>query len=188
MCYATVVQFAIRLLRQTFESVVRKGEVPPLPVMVPEELAKPEGGVYVAAYENPGRLPRGRVGSYLPTKASLAEEIQAQAVNLAHTYPFRKEDLAYLTYELLLTRTPFLLANITDLEPHVGLLVRLGHGRSAISLPGAQTRSPEERLREACRQGGIDPAVSDIRMYKFAIDVVSEEKRVTRDAPPPELR
>jgi hypothetical protein len=30
-------------------------------------------------------------------------------------------------------------------------------------------------LREACRQGGIDPAVEDIRLYKFTIDVVSEE-------------
>lgn len=168
-------QFALRLFRRTFEQVVRKGTVPSLPTVVPKELAKPESGVYVAAFENPGRKPRGRVGSYLPTKPTLAEEIQVQAVTLAETFPFRKEDLPFLTYELLLTKAPQFLADISDLHSGAGLLVRTSQGQQGVSLPGATARAPEERLSEACRRGGIDRRTDDIRMYEFGINVMSED-------------
>lgn len=175
VCYPTRVHFALRLFRQTFEQFVKKGVVPPLPNVLPQELQRAESGVYVAAFENPGRKPRGRVGSYLPTKSTLGEEIQVQAVMLADTFPFRREDLPFLTYEVLLTQSPQLLADISDLPPDAGLLVRSGRGQQGVALPGAAKRTPEERFLEVCRRAGVDHALDNVRLYTFGIDVLDED-------------
>lgn len=167
-------QFALRLVRKTMERALRKGEIHGVPDVVPEDLASIRTGIYVAAFENPGRKARGRVGSHLPTKSSLAEEIIHQTVRLLQTFPFRKEDLPYLTYEILLTHPPSLLAALSALRSDAGLLVRTSRGTSGISLPSAQERTPEERLREACVNGGIDQNTQDTRLYEFAVDVIRE--------------
>lgn len=156
------------------ESLLRKGEIPSPPTVVPEDLSSIRTGIYIAAFENPGRKPRGRVGSYLPTKPTLAEEIVYQTVRLVETFPFRKEDLPYLTYELLLTEPPALLATLSELKPDAGLLVRTSQGRQGLSLPGARERTPEERLREACAQHGINPTIEDARLYEFSVDTITE--------------
>lgn len=167
-------QFAVRLVRKTMESILRKGEIPETPPVVPEELTSIRTGIYLSAFENPGRKPRGRVGSYLPTKPSLAEEIIHQSSRLAATFPFRKEDLPYLTYELLLTQPPSFLSALSSLPPEAGLLVRTSRGKSGVSLPGARERAPDERFREACAQGSIDPRADDHRLYVFAVDTITE--------------
>lgn len=156
------------------ESLLRKGEIPGLPPVVPEDLSSIRTGIYLSAFENPGRKPRGRVGSYLPTKPSLAEEIIHQACRLADTFPFRKEDLPYLTYELLLTSPPSFLSTLSALRPEAGLLVRTSRGKHGVSLPGARERAPEERFREACVQATIDPRIDDFRLYAFAVDTITE--------------
>lgn len=167
-------QFAVRLVRKTMESLLRKGELPALPSVVPDELTSIRTGIYIAAFENPGRKPRGRVGSYLPTKSTLAEEIVFQTKHLTETFPFRKEDLPYLSYELLLTRPPTFLSTLSALGPEAGLLVRTSRGKHGVSLPGARERTPDERFREACVHGDIDPTIDDARLYAFAVDTMSE--------------
>lgn len=173
-CTLKNMQFAVRLVRKTMESILRKGIIPEPPTVVPEDLSSIRTGIYVVAFENPGRKPRGRVGSYLPTKPTLAEEIVHQTVRLVETFPFRKEDLPYLTYELLLTKPPALLATLSELKPGSGLLVRTSQGKQGLSLPGARERTPEERLTEACAQHGINPVIEDARLYEFAVDTITE--------------
>lgn len=153
--------------------------MPPLPGVIPAAFSRIESGVYVAAFEKPGWQPRGRVGSYLPTRATLAEEIQVQARRLAEAFPFRKEDLPFLAYEILLTGPPFFLAELSELKETAGLLVRTSKGRHGVSLPGAVLRSPAERFAEACGQAGIDSHTDDFRAYAFSIDVLREGSPTT---------
>lgn len=167
-------QFAVRLVRKTMESLLRKGAPLPIPPMVPQELATVRGGIYVAAYENPGRKPRGRVGSYLPSKPTLVEEILHQTTRLLDIYPFKKEDLPHLTYELLVTHPPSLLATLSELSPEDGLLVRTSRGKHGVSLPTTRERTPEERFADACMSGAIDPRIEESRSYQFAIDTITE--------------
>lgn len=167
-------QFAVRLVRKTVESLLRKGKPPELSAVLPAELSSIRTGIYVAAFENPGRKPRGRTGSYLPSKPSLAEEIAYQSQRLVETFPFRKEDLPYLSYELLLTSPPAFLSTLSALRPDAGLLVRTSQGKHGVSLPGARERTPEERFREACSQGSINPQTEDTRIYEFVVETVTE--------------
>lgn len=167
-------QFTLRLFRTAFEQLIRRGDVPPLPASLPQEFSRAENGVYVAAFERAGRKPRGRVGSYLPTKATLAEELQSQAQALRDTFPFRKEDLPYLTYEVALTSSPHFLPSLAELPADQGLLVKTPNGRQGVSLPGATPRAPEERLKEACARGQIE-AAEPTRLYTFRVDIFREE-------------
>lgn len=156
------------------ESLLRKGKLPDLPSIIPEGLSSIRTGIYIAAFEHPGRKPRGRVGSYLPSKATLAEEIIFQTARLIETFPFRKEDLPHLSFELLFTEPPTLLASLADLPVNVGLLVRASRGKQGVSLPGVNERAPDERFREACAHGGIDPRTEDSRVYTFVVKTASD--------------
>ncbi|TSC73110.1 MAG: hypothetical protein G01um101438_133 [Parcubacteria group bacterium Gr01-1014_38] len=157
------------------ESALRKGEIPRLPPVVPEELSSIRTGIYIAVFERLGRKPRGRVGSYLPTKLSLAEEIIHQTVRLLETFPFQKEDLPHLMYELRLTKSPALLADLGELKPDAGLLVRTSAGKAGVSLPSAREQTPDKRFGEACAHGDINPKIEDTRLYMFAVETITED-------------
>lgn len=168
-------QFAIRLVRKTMESALRKGEILRLPPGVLEKLSGTRTGIYITAFERLGRKPRGRVGSYLPTKLSLAEEIVHQTVRLLETFPFQKKDLPHLMYELRMTKPPALLADLGELKPDAGLLVRTSQGKAGVSLPSIREQTPDERFREACAQGDIKPTIEDTRLYTFAVETITED-------------
>lgn len=157
------------------ESALRKGEIPEVPAVIPEELSSISTGIYVTAFERLGRKPRGRVGSYLPTKATLAEEIIHQTVRLLETFPFKKEDLPNLLYELRLTKPPALLADLSELKSDAGLLVRTSQGKTGVSLPSAREQAPNDRFREACAQGEINPSIEDTRLYTFGVETMTED-------------
>jgi len=167
----------VRIFRQVFEGFVGKREIPELPAVLPRKLKKVEGGIYVAAFENPGKKPRGRVGSYMPLKSTLAEEIQFWAVELARTFPFRKQDLPFLQYEISLVKTPCLLASIDHLEAQNGLLVRSDMGKTGVSLPNSKYTDPGQRLKEAYRRAGIQQLGSSVRLYQFEVQQIHEPKR-----------
>lgn len=168
-------QFALRLVRKTMESALRTGVIPERPPIIPQELTGIRTGTYVAAFERLGGKPRGCIGSYLPTKPSLAEEIVHQTARLLETFPFRKDELPDLLFELQLTKAPALLADLDELKPHAGLLVRTSLGKAGVALPSAYAPHPPERFREACVQGNIDPITEDIRLYTFAVETITDD-------------
>ncbi|TSC63641.1 MAG: hypothetical protein G01um1014106_460 [Parcubacteria group bacterium Gr01-1014_106] len=173
--YPRVMQFALRLVRKTMESVLRDGELPDRPAIIPQELQGIRTGTYVVAYERLGRKPRGCVGSYLPTKPSLAEEIVYQTTRLLETFPFRKDELGDLRFELQLTKPPALLADLDELKSHAGLLVRTSLGKAGVALPFSDEARPADRFRDACTQGNIDPITDDIRLYTFAVERIADK-------------
>lgn len=157
------------------ESALRKGEIPEVPAVVPEELSSISTGIYVTAFERLGRRPRGHVGSYLPTKATLAEEIIHQTIRLLEAFPFKKEDLPNLLYELRMTKPPALLADLHELKPDAGLLVRTSQGKTGVSLTSAREHAPNDRFRDACAQGEINPSIEDTRLYMFGVETITED-------------
>ena len=162
-------ELSIKILRQTFELFVTKGEIYTIPFTLPKELSRPANGIYVAAFENPSLNPRGKVGSYMPSKTIMANEIQHQAIILAKTFYFRKRDLPFLIYELKIINTPYFLSDLSFLLPEKGLLVRADSGKSGISIPETIKKTPQERLQEICRLENIDNDISRFRLYQFDV-------------------
>lgn len=164
----------LKIVRQTFETYVSKGDIFQIPYSLPAELQKPGNGVFVAAFERLGRRPRGRVGQMTPSKPTLAAEIQAQTIALAKTYSFRKQDLPFLAFELLIAQTARLLTDLNNLKPDDGLLIRTDTGKTLYSLPSFVKKTPAERFKQTCAKEGIDGTIANVRIYQFAIDKFNE--------------
>lgn len=167
-------ELSIRILRQTFELFVTRGKIYTIPFTLPKELSKPASGVYAAAFENPSMGLRGRVGSYMPLKPIMADEIQHQAITLAKTFFFSKRDLPFLTYELTIVETPHFLSDLSFLPKEKGLLVRSDFGKSGISMPENKNKTPQERLREICGRENINDDASRFRLYQFDVQTLHE--------------
>lgn len=151
-----------------------KGKIFPAPLTLPKELSGPASGVYVAAFENTSLNPRGRVGSYMPSKPVMVDEIQHQTVTLAKTFPFSKRDLPFLTYELKIIDTPCFLSDLSFLLPEKGLLARANSGKSGVSMPEKRKKTPQERIREICERENIINDPSHFRLYQFDIQTIHE--------------
>lgn len=172
--YLWVHELSIKILRQTFELFVSRGEIHRTPITLPKELSGPANGVYVAAFENPSLNPRGRVGSYMPSKPVMIDEIQHQTITLAKTFPFNKRDLPFLIYEMKIIDTPYFLSDLSFLLPEKGLLVRTDSGRSGISMPDKRKKTPQARLFEICKRENINNEASRFRLYQFNVQTIHE--------------
>jgi len=168
-------ELSIEIVRKTFEYYILKQEIYQIPYVLPAELSRAKNGLFVAAFERIGPTPRGRVGSIFPSKSSLCEEIQSHTISLAKTYAFRKNDLPFLTYELLIIKTPYLLAHISELKQENGLLIRTEKGKIAYSLPTSIYKKPEQRLADTCGANKIDRAVTGLRLYYFMTEKINEQ-------------
>lgn len=141
-------EIILKIVRETFETFVKSNARFTNNFILPVGMDKPARGVYVSAFEYPGRKPRGRVGSYMPTKSNLIDEIQFQAMELAKTFPFRKQDLPFLKYEIWLTKAPRLVAGPNSVPDESGLLMRSKSGKGGISLPSRRKKTAHARIKE----------------------------------------
>ncbi|MDO8511753.1 MAG: hypothetical protein Q7S57_00630 [bacterium] len=167
-------ELSIEIVRKTFEYYILKQGLYRIPYELPPELSRAKNGIFIAVFERIGLTPRGRVGSIFPSKSTICEEIQAHTISLAKTYAFRKNDLPFLTYELLMIKTPHLLSHISELKQENGLLIRTETSKIAYSLPASIYKKPEQRLAETCSANGIDRGITDLRLYHFGTEKINE--------------
>ncbi len=159
------------LAKQATEKYIRKGEILSVPKKLPAELKK-KAGVFVTIY-NKGKL-RGCIGTYLPTKASLAQEIIDNAISAASCdwrfSPISKEELFQLSYEVSVLEKPELIKNTKELNPKkFGIIIKgLSSQKSALLLPDLEGLDTVEKQLNAClAKAGINPKEENIIIYRF---------------------
>lgn len=163
----------LALARRAVETYVRSGQMiqPDLPAGGGPERA----GVFVSLHEANGAL-RGCLGTFLPTKRSLAEEIVANAVNAASRdprfFPVTRTELEGLHVSVDILEEPEEIDGPEHLDPErYGLLVRTDDGRQALLLPHLEgVDSVERQLVLTCRKGGIDPWKDRYHLYRFRVE------------------
>ena len=162
----------VELARATIDSYVRDGRVveAELRGWSPAERA----GVFVCLHE-PGGALRGCLGTFLPTKPSLAEEIVANAVAAASRDPrfppVTVVELAGLSVSVDVLGEPEEVASVADLDPkRYGLIVRTENGRQALLLPDLEgIDTAEQQLLVTCRKGGISAERDHYRLFRFMV-------------------
>ena len=179
----------VLLAQQAVENYIKKGEIITPPAKLPENFLNKKSGVFVTI-EKKGRL-RGCIGTYLPTKENIAEEIIHNAIAAAtEDYrfgPIQKEELPYLSYTVYILSKPELVKNIKELNPKkYGIIVKTvpisfpnrtdvmfnGHTvpKSGLLLPDLEgVDTVEQQLSIACQKGGINPQIEKIVVYKFTV-------------------
>ena len=178
----------IYLAKQAVETFINKGEIISPIKDLPKEFLERKAGTFVTIEKN-SEL-RGCIGTYLPTKENIAQEIISNAIAAAtEDYrfgPIQKEELPALSYTVYILNKPELVKDIKELDPKkFGIIIRTvpissttdvvfnGHfaSKSALLLPDLEgIDTVEKQISIACQKGGINPEQEKIIIYKFIVE------------------
>ena len=161
----------VKLARASAEYYVNNKKVMKVPEWVPEELLNTKAGAFVSIHKF-GAL-RGCIGTILPTKNSLAEEIIRNAVSAVSEDnrfdPVEPEELKWLDINVDVLESPEKIESEEQLDvKKYGVIVQSGHKRGLLlpDLDGVDT--VEQQISIAMRKGGINPG-SNIDLYRFEV-------------------
>ena len=163
----------VQLARASLESYVRDGRQQELPADLPPELTQRRAGAFVSLKKD-GRL-RGCIGTIAPTRASLAEEIAANAVSAGchdpRFSPVTADELPELVYDVDVLGEPEPVADRSQLDPaRYGVIVSTPDGRRGLLLPALDgVDAVDEQLQIAARKGGISLGEKDVRLERFEV-------------------
>jgi len=163
------------LAKTAVENYILKRKIIEMPNGLPKEMLEKKAGVFVTI-EKQGKL-RGCIGTYLPVKENIAEEIIYNAIAAAtEDYrfgPVQKEELDYLTYTVYILDKPNQVQHIGELDPKkYGILIKTltFPQKTAILLPDLEgIDTVEKQLLIACQKGGIDLKKDKVVIYKFSV-------------------
>lgn len=152
--YTHLARFA---LKEFFE----KRKIPAPPSHLPPKLTTQKAGAFVSLHQKDGSL-RGCIGTFLPTKKNLAEEIIANALAAAFDDPrfppLKEKELPQLKIKVDVLSS-LKTATQKDLDPKkYGLLVSTSDGRKGLLLPNIpEVNSATKQFQICCQKGGISP-------------------------------
>jgi len=161
----------VKLARQTLEAYVKQGGLPEFPGDLPEEMLTERAGVFVSIKKH-GEL-RGCIGTFLPTKKNIAEEIRRNAISAGcedpRFNPVEPEELPELTYSVDVLTKPEPIDSPEKLDPKkYGVIVRKGF-KSGLLLPDLEgVDTVEEQISIALRKAGIGPG-EDYKLERFQV-------------------
>ena len=115
------------LAKKTVETFIKKGEIISPPEDLPKEFLEKKAGTFVTIEKN-GNL-RGCIGTYLPTRENIAQEIIQNAIAAAtEDYrfgPIQEKELSSLSYTVYILSEPELVRDIKELDPQkYGIIVK----------------------------------------------------------------
>jgi AmmeMemoRadiSam system protein A len=161
----------VNLAKKTIENYIIKEEIIKVPENVSEEITKNKAGVFVSLHKF-GEL-RGCIGTFLPTKESIAEEIIRNAIAAAtEDYRFNRvteEVLKYLEINVDVLSEPVPVESIDELDAKkYGVIVYSGIKRGLLlpDIEGVDT--VEQQINIARQKGSIEPN-EEITIEKFEV-------------------
>jgi len=182
--------FYTLLAKQAIENYVKEGKIISLLEDLPEEFLKRRAGTFVTI-DKENEL-RGCIGTYLPTRINIAEEVIRNAIAAAtEDYRFgsiQKEELPYLSYTVYILSYPEPVKDIKELNPKkFGVIIKTGPFtfpnekevvfdgvipyKTGLLLPDLEgVDTIEKQISIACQKGGIDPESEKIFIYRFTVE------------------
>lgn len=163
----------VSLAKLAVENYIEKAEVIPAPKDLPEEFLTRKSGAFVTI-EKDNEL-CGCIGTYLPTKINIAEEIIHNAISAAtEDYRFdriSKEELPSLSYTVYILNEPELVKDIKELNPKkYGIIVKTSD-KLGLLLPDLQgVDTVAQQISICCQKGEIDPKKEEIMIFKFTVE------------------
>lgn len=148
----------VELARLTIEEYINNNKILKIPTNIEEELLTNKAGVFVSIHKFDTL--RGCIGTILPTKKSIAEEIISNAISASakdpRFTPITKDELKYLEINVDILSPPETIDSLTMLNPKkYGVIVSSGLKRGVLlpNLDGIDTI--EEQLKIAKRKANI---------------------------------
>lgn len=163
-----------KLAQEAIEKFIKEDAIIEIPDNLPTEFYNRRAGVFVTIYNN--KELRGCIGTYLPTRKNIVEEIIYNAIS-AGTEDFRfepitAEELPELRYEVSLLSEPEEVKDKNTLDAKkFGVIIKTDDGRCGLLLPDLEgVNKPEEQIAIACQKGGIDSRFDKYKLFKFTVE------------------
>lgn len=161
----------INLARDTIYNYIKYNTIIDIPNNINRELLDNKGAVFVSIHEF--GLLRGCIGTILPTRESIAEEIIYNAISAATQDPrfdrIKEEELDYLEINVDLLTTPEKIESKEELNPKkYGVIVKSGYKRGLLlpDLEGIETI--DEQIKIAMQKGEISP-LEGYELFRFEV-------------------
>lgn len=164
----------VKLAKNAIEGYIKTGKIIPVPMDLPPEFYSRKAGVFVTIYKDKNL--RGCIGTYLPTKKSIAGEIIDNSIAACSRdnrfNEITKEELKELSYEVSILSEPKPVKNIEEHNPKKdGIIVRCLDGRCGLLLPElGGINNANQQISIACQKGGINPRSDKIQLFEFTVE------------------
>ena len=161
----------VNLARQSLEHYVKNNSPMSMPDGLPAEMLNTAAGTFVSVHKN-GQL-RGCIGTFLPTKDCVAQEIMANAISAAtrdpRFNPITEDELKWLDINVDVLSEPEEIDSMDELDvKKYGVIVESGYKRGLLLPDLDGVDSVEEQVDIARRKGGIGPS-EKIKLYRFEV-------------------
>ena len=161
----------VRLARKSLESYILAGEIIPVPTDLPAVMFKEKAGAFVSIHKG-GRL-RGCIGTFLPTRDNIAEEIIYNAISAStkdpRFRPIEAEELPFLDINVDILSAPEKIDSKDELDvKKYGVIVSKGFKRGLLlpDLEGVDT--VDEQISIAKQKAGIKED-EDVQLQRFEV-------------------
>ena len=160
----------VKLAKQTVETYVKEGKIPPPPKELTPEM-KERAGVFVSIHKS-GEL-RGCIGTFEPIQKNVAEEVISNAISSStrdpRFPPVAPEELKDLDFSVDVLTPPKPIKDKSQLDPKkYGVIVQCGFRRGLL-LPDLEGVDSVDYQIDICRQkAGIDPD-EPIKLFRFEV-------------------
>jgi AmmeMemoRadiSam system protein A/AmmeMemoRadiSam system protein B len=161
----------VRLARLSLETFIKTGNYANLPKDLPEDLTKTSAAVFVSLKKH-GQL-RGCIGTIIPTRKTLAEEILHNAVSAGtgdpRFAPVSESELKDLVYSVDVLGAPEEIDSKEALDPkNYGVIVEQGRRRGLLLPDLAGIESADQQINIARQKAGIGPE-EPVRLSRFKV-------------------
>jgi len=180
--------YLVSLAKTAIERYIRDGKIITPPPNLPKRWLKERSGVFVTINKNDDL--RGCIGTYLPTKKNIAEEVIYNAIAAAtedyRFSPIKEKEIPYLKLIVYILKRPTPVKNLEELNPQkYGVIVKNtplfppkdiifnGHftSKTGLLLPNLKgIETSEQQVFIACQKGDIDPQKEKFFIYKFEVE------------------
>lgn len=161
----------INLAKSAIETYIKDQKIIDPPKDLPQEFLLKKAGAFVTILEKSNL--KGCIGTYLPTRENIAQEIIYNAIAAAtEDYRFNsvnKFDLDNLSYEVYILEEPEKIKNISELDPiKYGVLVKSDSGKSGLLLPNLEgLNTTKKQLEAVYTKAGINPDLENVEIFRF---------------------
>lgn len=161
----------VKLARLSLETFVKTHGYAKLPDGLPAELIERAAGAFVSLKKD-GQL-RGCIGTILPTKRTLAEEILANAIAAGtrdpRFSPVTADELGKLVYDVDVLSRPEPIRSAAELDvKKYGVIVESGSKRGLL-LPDLEGIDTVEQQIDIARRKGNIARTEKIQLYRFTV-------------------
>ncbi len=163
----------VSIAKAAVEKYVENREIISVPKDFPKEFSNRSAGVFVTIEKN--KELRGCIGTYLPARENIGEEIIHNAISAAtqdwRFGPVKKTELSELSYTVYILSEPQKVTDISELDAgKFGIILKAGR-KCGLLLPDLEgVNSVAEQISICCQKGDIILKQDSPDIYKFTVE------------------